>query len=64
MNQCLTVKGDIPAKLQGGHNFKHFKQVEELEDLLGDPMDKNLPAITGHMGSISGLGRFHVPRSN
>ena len=64
MNQCRTVKGDTTAKLQGGHNFKHFKQAEELEDLLGDPVDKNPPAITGDMGSTPGLGRFHVPRSN
>ena len=27
-------------------------------------MDENLPASAGDTGSISGLGRFHVPRSS
>ena len=27
-------------------------------------MDKNLPANAGDMGSIPGLGRFHMPRGN
>ena len=30
----------------------------------GDPMVKNLPANAGDIGLISGLGRFHMPRSN
>ena len=30
----------------------------------GDSMAKNLPANAGNTGLISGLGRFHMPRSN
>ena len=33
-------------------------------DYLGSAMDKNFPAIAGDMGSIPGLGRFHMPWSN
>ena len=31
-------------------------------DFPGDPMVKNLPANAQDMGSIPGLGRFHMPR--
>ena len=33
-------------------------------DFPGDTVDKNLPAISGDMGSIPGLGRFHMPWNN
>ena len=33
-------------------------------DFPGSPMVKNLPANEGATGSISGLGRFHMPWSN
>ena len=33
-------------------------------DFLGGPVVKNAPAHAGDMGSIPGLGRFHVPRGN
>ena len=32
-------------------------------DFLGAIVDKNLPANAGVTGSIPGLGRFHMPRS-
>ena len=35
-----------------------------MQDLSGDAVDKNLPARVGDMGSIPGLGRFHMPWSN
>ena len=31
-------------------------------DFPGGPVVKNLPANAGDMGSIPGLGRFHMPR--
>ena len=33
-------------------------------DFPGGPVVKNLPASAGDMGSIPGLGRPHMPRSN
>ena len=33
-------------------------------DFPGGAVDKNLPANAGDMGSIPGLGRFHIPQSN
>ena len=40
------------------------KEVDRKLDLNfpGGAVDKNLPANTGHMGLISGPGRFHMPR--
>ena len=36
----------------------------EVRDFAGGPEVKNPPAAAGDMGSISGPGRFHVPRGN
>ena len=36
----------------------------EGEDFPGDSVDKNPSASVGDMGSIPGLGSFHIPRSN
>ena len=33
-------------------------------DFSGDTVDKNPPANAGDMGSIPGLGRFHMPQGN
>ena len=35
-----------------------------MKDFPGGPMVENLPAKTGDMGSIPGLGRFHMPWGN
>ena len=32
-----------------------------LVDFPGDPVVKNMPAHVGDMGSIPGLGMFHIP---
>ena len=37
---------------------------KEVEDFPGDSVVKNLPANAGDMGSIPGLGRFHMLCSN
>ena len=34
------------------------------EDFPGGSVDKNLPASAAYMGSIPGLGRFHMLWSN
>ena len=40
--------------------------VQEIhfEDFPGGPVVKNLPANAGDMGSVPGLGRFHMPRDS
>ena len=43
-------------------NFVAIKKF--VVDFSGGPVDKNSPAHAGHMGSIPGLGRFHMPRGN
>lgn len=40
-----------------------FEQ-EEGRDFPGGPMVKSLPANAGHVGSVSGLGRCHMPRGH
>ena len=35
-----------------------------LEDLPGGPVVKNPPASAGDLGSLLGLGRFHVPQGS
>ena len=35
-----------------------------IQDFLAGPVVKNLPADTGDMGSIPGLGRSHRPPNN
>ena len=35
-----------------------------MQDFAGGTVDKNLPANAGGMGSIPGLGGFHVLWSN
>ena len=37
---------------------------EDTEDFPGGPVVRSLPANAGDMGSIPGLGRFHILRSN
>ena len=36
----------------------------EILDFTGGPVDKNLPAYAGDTGSIPGLGRFHMQKSD
>ena len=33
-------------------------------DFTGGPVVKNLPANAGHMGSVPGPGRSHMPQGN
>ena len=54
--------------LAGTHEFYKISCVKLHKRLLGEfpsgPVDKNLPANAGDMGSIPGPGRFHMPQSN
>ena len=43
--------------------LKPLKNID-AEDFPGGPVVKNPPANAGDMGSIPGLGRFHMPWSN
>ena len=40
------------------------KKILEMEDFLGGPVVKNLPANAGDTSSIPGLGRFHMLQGN
>ena len=47
-----------------GLQWLHLKKTTTAGDFPGGPVAKSLPANVGDTSSISGLGRFHVPRSN
>jgi len=40
------------------------EQEQTQGDLSGGPVVKNLPANAGDMGSMPGLGRFHMTWGN
>ena len=46
------------------YSFKLYLNVLCFVDFPGGPVIKNLPDNAGDMGSIPGLGRFHMPQSN
>ena len=46
------------------YSFKLYLNVLCFVDFPGGPVIKNLPDNAGDMGSIPGLGRFHIPLSN
>ena len=41
-----------------------FKEWKGVLDFPGGTVLKDLPANAGNLGSIPGLGRSHMPRSN
>ena len=41
-----------------------MSERSQSEDFPGDTEDRNPPDNAGDMGSIPGLGRSHMPRSN
>ena len=43
---------------------KWFLNNLSVRTFLGGPVVKNPPTNAGGMGSIPGLGRSHMPRSN
>ena len=66
-NGVTTTKGLTHTQ------WKHKKERKErkeqntennMQDFPGGTVNKNPPANAGDMGSIPGLGRFHVPQSN
>ena len=58
LDKCHGTK----RAMSGRQKVKNQKRLSK--DFPGDPVVKNLPANAGDMGSIPGLGRFHVPRGN
>ena len=58
-----TLRTPRPMTLKDPLNFERvFKK--SLQDFPGGAVVKNSPANAGDTGSIPGLGRFHMPRSN
>ena len=43
--------------------MKSFRS-KVFQDFPSGAVEKHPPANTGDMGSVPGLGRFHMPRSN
>ena len=41
-----------------------FPSKTVIADFPGGAVDRNLPANAGHMCSIPGAGRFHIPWNN
>ena len=57
----MNIQGWFPLGLPGEElNFSSTFRG----DFPGGPVDKNPSINAGDMGSIPGLGRFHIPRSN
>ena len=55
----IRIKKKSATTLQACYIFKACGQ-----DFPGGTVVKNLPASAGDRGSIPGLGRSHMPRSN
>ena len=58
-----------PTHIMGKRNGTTSKQAKNTllrihQDFPGGMVDKNLSANAGDMGSIPGLGSFHMLRSN
>ena len=65
INPMLVVSikrrlSSLPIKLSWDKWQLHDIEVASL-DFLDGPVVKNPPAIKGDMGSLPGLGRFHMP---
>ena len=60
----------VPDQCKQDHLAEDFPNIIFLFlnililDFPGGAVDKNSPANGGNMGSIPGLGRFHMPQSN
>ena len=68
---CIVQKCKILASWVGVQTPGVYVIVKEHklrkaveEDFPGDSVDENLPANAGDIGSIPGLGRFHMPPGN
>jgi len=57
---CIWEKGlgDSPVDTQEVYSPTNYTGTG---DFPGATVDRNLPANAGDTGSISGLGRFHMP---
>ena len=59
--KCLELfTGNLPYYI-----FQDYKNVKkQLKDFRGGTVDKTPPANVRDIGSIPGLGRFHMPCSS
>ena len=51
----------MPSAEPGREPSDHLSNINKGRDFAGGEMVKNLLANAGDMGSISGLGRTHMP---
>ena len=56
-NKCAQLK-------QKNSSVRRMITNKHRPDFPGGTVDKNLPVNAGDMGSIPGLGRFRMPKSN
>ena len=56
--------GFLNSKLNALERLAKNELLKECRDFPGGLVVKNLPANAGDMGSIPGLGRFHMLRGN
>ena len=42
----------------------NLSEITSVRDFSGGPVIENPPAKAGDIGSVPGLGRFHMPQSN
>ena len=59
-----TLNHEQAGLILGIHHWFNIKKKKVGMDFPDDPVVGNLPANAGDVGSIPGLGRFHMPRGN
>lgn len=58
-------KAEVLGRWLGHFNVRTATKIREREQgFPGGPGVTDLPASAGHVGSIPGLGRVHIPRSD
>ena len=61
MEICYILQ--VKKEFHGQRSFGNADLKYLLLDFPGGPLIKNPPANTGDMGSIPGLGRYHIHRA-
>ena len=59
-----TLNHEQAGLILGIHHWFNIKKKKAGMDFPDDPVVGNLPANAGDVGSIPGLGRFHMPRGS
>ena len=60
----LTIKKKKYKWMLHSLVIKKESKFKAILDFPGGTVDKNSPANAGDMGSISHLGKYHMPQSN